>query len=67
MKPRSKHKAAAMSKEQMIRNHAKGLLKKNPEATIDDLIERCRFATEDEVFEAIVGTEYSTLYDACGH
>ncbi len=56
-----------MSKKQMILNHAKNLVKTNAEATIDDLIKRCYFATEDEVFEAIVGTEYSTLYDACGH
>lgn len=55
------------SKQQAIRNQAKALLKSNPEATIDDLIRRCPFATEDEVFEAIVGTEYSTLYNACGH
>ncbi len=55
-----------MSKKQMILNHAKNLLKTNAEATIDDLIKRCYFATEEEVFEAIVGTEFSTLYDAHG-
>lgn len=56
----------SISKEQRIRNLARALLKKNPEATIDDLIDLCRFATEDEVFEAIAGTKYSTLYEACG-
>jgi hypothetical protein len=66
MKSNTTQWEAVMSKKQMIRNHANDLLKTNPEATIDDLIKRCYFATEDEVFEAISGTKYSTLYDACG-
>ncbi len=59
-------KLQEMKKVQMVRSHAKDLLKTNPEATIDDLIKRCYFATEDDVFEAIVGTKYSTMYDAHG-
>jgi hypothetical protein len=69
MRSNTKQKEAVvkkMSKKQMILNHAKNLVKTNPEATIDDLIKRCYFATEDEVFEAIAGTKYSTLYEAKG-
>ena len=53
--------------EKRIREEAKKLLDANVEATIEQLIEICKsFANEEEVFEAVVGTKYSTLYEAKG-
>jgi hypothetical protein len=66
MKSNTTQWEAVMTKKQMILNHAKNLVKTNAEATIDDLIKRCYFATEEEVFEAIAGTKYSTLINSRG-
>ncbi len=56
-----------MTTTRMIRNHAENLLVTNPNATIEDLLKRCYFATDKEVFGAVAGiTKYSTLFQDSG-